>query len=165
MPDTTWIVDGRRPVKEIETRESGDTTEHLYTWGLDLAGWRDRRSLDESGGIGGLLAVRERVNGRDWATYYVLSDPMGNVMAPATARHSSTSMSLRERQCQQRRPAAYGEGEYDAESVETKQCNATDINHHERGEQRSGLPSSASQEHVDKQVYPAERRHRRDQGS
>lgn len=78
-------MDGWRPVKEVETRASGTTTERLYTWGLDLAGWRDRRSLEESGGIGGLLAVRERVNGGAWTTYYVLSDPQGNVMALATA--------------------------------------------------------------------------------
>ncbi len=82
---TRWVVDGWRPVKEVEEREGGVTVERMYTWGLDLAGWRDRRSLDESGGIGGLLAVRERVNGGEWATYYVLGDPQGNVVALATA--------------------------------------------------------------------------------
>ena len=82
---TSSVLDGRRPVREIETRVVGDAVERLYTWGLDLAGWRDRRSLEESGGIGGLLAVRERVNGGAWATYYVFSDPQGNVIALATA--------------------------------------------------------------------------------
>ena len=82
---TTWTVDGWRPVNEFEQRADGTNTERWYTWGLDLAGWRDRRALDASSGIGGLLAVRERVNAGDWATYYVLSDPMGNVMALATA--------------------------------------------------------------------------------
>ncbi|MDZ4199376.1 MAG: RHS repeat-associated core domain-containing protein [Kiritimatiellia bacterium] len=82
---TRWIVDGWRPVKEIEARVGGDTIERVYTWGLDLAGWQDRRSLGESGGIGGLLAVREKVNGGSETTYYVLGDPMGNVMALATS--------------------------------------------------------------------------------
>ncbi|MDZ4184348.1 MAG: RHS repeat-associated core domain-containing protein [Desulfuromonadales bacterium] len=81
---TRWIVDGWRPVKEIEARVGGDTIERVYTWGLDLSGWQDRRSLEESGGIGGLLAVREKVNGGSETTYYVLGDPMGNVMALAT---------------------------------------------------------------------------------
>ncbi len=72
-------------MNEFEQRADGSNIGRWYTRGLDLAGWRDRRSLDEGGGIGGLLAVRERVNGGDWATCYVLSDPQGSVAALATA--------------------------------------------------------------------------------
>ncbi len=35
--------------------------------------------------IRGLLAIRGRVNGGAWVTYYVLSDPQGNVVALATS--------------------------------------------------------------------------------
>ena len=51
--------------------------------GLDLAGVRDHESLDASGGIGGLLAIRERVGDGPETTRHVISDPQGNVMALA----------------------------------------------------------------------------------
>ena len=50
---------------------------------LDLAGVRDHESIDASGGIGGLLAIRERVGDGPETTRHVISDPQGNVMALA----------------------------------------------------------------------------------
>jgi RHS repeat-associated protein len=69
-------------VKELESTATSTVTRR-YTWGLDLAGVRDHESLDASGGIGGLLAIRERVGTGPETTRYVISDPQGNVMALA----------------------------------------------------------------------------------
>ena len=63
--------------------EAGATRGVLRGRGLDLAGVRDHESLDASGGIGGLLAIRERVETGPETTRYVISDPQGNVMALA----------------------------------------------------------------------------------
>ncbi len=79
-----WIVDGWRPVKEIE-RTASATMVRRYIWGLDLAGVRDHASMDAAGGIGGLLAVCEREDAGPETTRYVISDPQGNVMALADA--------------------------------------------------------------------------------
>ena len=51
--------------------------------GLDLAGVRDHESIEAAGGIGGLLAIRERVGTGPETTRHVISDPQGNVMALA----------------------------------------------------------------------------------
>ncbi|MGI6494959.1 MAG: RHS repeat domain-containing protein [Kiritimatiellia bacterium] len=67
---TTFVYDGWNLVQETISTASGTTTNH-YVWGKDLSG-----TMQDSGGVGGLLAVQ--LSG-SW--YFPFYDNKGNVMA------------------------------------------------------------------------------------
>jgi RHS repeat-associated protein len=86
---TSWSVsDCRRfvwsdwlPVLELDASDPNDVTIlRKYTWGLDLAGQSggsaSSRSIQDAGGIGGLLATEDVADTKD---YYYLYDANGNV--------------------------------------------------------------------------------------
>jgi len=86
---TSWSVDDRRrfvwsdwlPVLELDASDPNDVTIlRKYTWGLDLSGQSggsaSGRSIDDAGGIGGLLATEDVADTKD---YYYLYDANGNV--------------------------------------------------------------------------------------
>lgn len=56
-----------------------------YTWGLDLAGQRDGKLGQESGGIGGLLAITE-VDGTTTNIYYPVADHIGSIQKLVSAQ-------------------------------------------------------------------------------
>jgi RHS repeat-associated protein len=73
----TYAYDGWNLVHErIITANA--TTDRYYLWGLDLVGQRTGRWGQESGGIGGLLAITE-VLGSTTNYYFPISDHNGNI--------------------------------------------------------------------------------------
>jgi len=86
---TSWSVTDRRRfvwsdwllVLELDASDPNDVTIlRKYTWGLDLGGQSggsaSGRSIDDAGGIGGLLATEDVQSTKD---YYYLYDANGDV--------------------------------------------------------------------------------------
>ena len=76
-----YYYDGWNMVAEAITNWSVSPAQSLaryYTWGLDLAGQRQGRFGQVSGGIGGLLAITE-VEGGATKVYYPVVDHNGNI--------------------------------------------------------------------------------------
>jgi hypothetical protein len=66
------VYDGKRVVQE---RDGSNTPTVAYTRGADLSG-----SLEEAGGIGGLLARSSGYSGGNWSTHYCYhADGNGNI--------------------------------------------------------------------------------------
>lgn len=61
------------------------TKVYHYTWGLDLAGQRDGKLGQESGGIGGLLAITE-IDGITTNVYFPVADHIGTIQKLVNAQ-------------------------------------------------------------------------------
>jgi len=72
-----FLYDRWNLVREVVT-DDGTVTTRDYTWGLDLAGLQDGSWGQESGGIGGLLAITE-VSGTSTNILLPISDHVGTI--------------------------------------------------------------------------------------
>ncbi len=71
-------------ISEFVVNGLGSKVYH-YTWGLDLAGQRDGKLGQESGGIGGLLAITE-IDGTTTNVYYPVADHIGTIRQLVSAQ-------------------------------------------------------------------------------
>ena len=85
-----YLYDRWNLVREV-VADSGTVTTRDYTWGLDLAGLQSGTWEQESGGIGGLLAVTE-VSGTSTNILLPISDHIGTVHSLVAAMTNSVAL-------------------------------------------------------------------------
>jgi RHS repeat-associated protein len=85
-----YLYDRWNLVREV-VADSGTVTTRDYTWGLDLAGLQSGTWEQESGGIGGLLAVTE-VSGTATNILLPISDHIGTVHSLVAAMTNSVAL-------------------------------------------------------------------------
>lgn len=75
-----FLYDSMRMIGEVGFSGTNPVLAKSYYWGLDVAGWRDGKSMEGAGGIGGLWLVE---SGTD--QHYPMYDGAGNVIGMAEA--------------------------------------------------------------------------------
>lgn len=78
-----FLYDSKRMIAEVGFSGTTPSLAKSYYWGLDLAGWRDGRSMESAGGIGGLWLVKSGTN-----AYHPMYDAVGNVIGLSTIMYN-----------------------------------------------------------------------------